>query len=226
MFLGSGRWSDNPGLDCVFQVWCMSVEWHVQSAEAFGESEFESWWVRNCDPVLTVHLLQPALLSHPLLILISARKFLKFKEPVLSSWMPQSFSNSGSWRKGVNSRKSLFPTYPQTQFFSQADRLKRDVSNHLQRKIKFTRKQDVAFSPWVQAPLHPLLTLILTLPFLSSSVKWRDNCNTPCLGGLHESVLRSPLAHCSSQPTVSFYTALDYHSNCLPGLLPWSSPCS
>lgn len=86
---GSGRWSDSPGLDCVFQVWCMSMEWHLQAAEAFGESEFESWWVRNCDLSLIIHLLQPIFLIHPLLILIFApSNFLKFKKPnaVLSAF--------------------------------------------------------------------------------------------------------------------------------------------
>lgn len=83
VLLGSGRWSDNPGLDCVFQVWCMSVEWHLQPAEAFGESEFESWWVRNCDVSLIIHLLQPIFLIHPLLILIfPPSNFLKLKKPI------------------------------------------------------------------------------------------------------------------------------------------------
>lgn len=83
VLLGSGRWSDNPGLDCVFQVWCMSVEWHLQPAKAVGESEFESWWVRNCDLSLIIHLLQPIFLIHPLLILIfPPSSFLKVREPV------------------------------------------------------------------------------------------------------------------------------------------------
>lgn len=58
----------------------MSVKWHVQPAEALGEAEFESWWVRDCDPSLIIHLLQPVFLIHPLLILISPSKFLKRQE--------------------------------------------------------------------------------------------------------------------------------------------------
>lgn len=83
VLLRSRRRSDNPGLDCVFQVWCMSVKWHVQPAEAFGESELESWWVKNCDLSLIIHLLHPVFLIHPLLILIfPPSNFLKLKKPI------------------------------------------------------------------------------------------------------------------------------------------------
>jgi hypothetical protein len=72
----------------------MSMEWHLQAAETFGESEFESWWVKNCDLSLIIHLLQPIFLIHPLSILIfPPSSFLKFKKPNAVLSVPSS-SNS------------------------------------------------------------------------------------------------------------------------------------
>lgn len=80
-YRGSGRWGDSPGLDCVFQVWCMSMEWHLQAAETFGESEFESWWVKNCDLSLIIHTPPTYIFNSPTLNSnLPSKQFSKIQE--------------------------------------------------------------------------------------------------------------------------------------------------